>query len=196
MAVKSLAPRFEALLSADLALVDVSDLLPARRAPRREVSRIRKVYVRHSGVPGRVGLAGVEVHTALALRAYRGPCAPGHYWLAADPLIDLDWPTAVLRTAPDDWRAPHTGGRADTHGLGIVVQGDLDVAPMSTFQRLALAALLSRLRKTYAQQLDADWLCWERGLSATGRQRSSGSHLVGWLQAYAAEMAQELAAAI
>lgn len=183
-----LAPALEVELAPGVGLRDVSQLLPAERAPRRALSRIRCVYVRHSGTTGRPGLAGLQVHTALALRAYRLPCAPGHFWLPNESESIVRAQDAVLRIAPDDWRTPHTGGRADTHGLGILVQGDLDARPMSELQQHGLHALLGWIRKRYASQLEADWLRWQRAPSAMGKRRSSGLHLVAWLQGYVESM--------
>lgn len=181
----------ESELAPGLMLADASGVLPARRVPKRAVSRIRRIYVRHTGVPGRPGLAGAEVHTALALRAYRAACAPGHYWLPTKPIIGPDSQTGVLRLAPDDWRAPHSGGRADTHGLGILVQGDLDRQPLSPLQQQGLSALLAFLRKRYGRQLDADWLSWARAPVAVGKRASSGRYLVAWLQEYLEAEADE-----
>jgi len=139
--------RCECELAGGIALWDVSRLLPRhphrkRKDERPKSARIERVYVHHSGALGKPGYRGAE-NAVLYVVGERGfPGAPYHFWLPHRGERDKSGRLVVLRLAEDEYRAWHSGAKANDHGLGVALQGDLAKSGPSSSQVELLEALL------------------------------------------------------
>ena len=196
--------RLEAVLAPGVVLVDASAMMtravgktgkPLRR--RRPKTAIERVYVHHSGAEGRPGLWGAE-HSASYVVEKRGfHCAAYHYWIPRAPLY---WQgrlkstheltrgasiagLAVLRLNLDSERCWHTGGKANTHGVGVCLQGNLNRLALSHQHKECLEALLPWLKERH--NLNGDWLSWHSQAGQYGgkpKKACPGKFTEDWLR--------------
>lgn len=144
----------EADLSVQVALYDVSALLP-RRAHRRgldirpDEARIDRVLLHHSGALGRRGFEGALRAVEFAVRKRRFPGAPYHFWVPHEPVFDSTGRIVVYRLAEDAYRAWHTGAEANDFGVGVAVQGNTSKNGLSESQRQCLEALFPWLAERH-----------------------------------------------
>jgi hypothetical protein len=137
-------------LSPEFALWDVSSHLPQKGSWKvRDVSQIQHIYVHKSGADGPAGYRGAR-GMASYCRDHRGwPGAPYHCWLPSIPDEDGTSRYVVYQCLPWSARSYHTGGKANTYGLAVALQGNYDsdwdgVAEIkpSPLQREALKVLV------------------------------------------------------
>lgn len=172
-----------------VALYDVSIRLPKRGPRTRPLSSIRRIYVHHSGRLGKPGFEGALNSTRYVMqqRTPRFRCAAYHYWIPAEPVRDEASNLVLFRLVPDHVRAWHTGSRANTHGLGIALQGNTTTRELTESHVECLEALLPWLRERYADQLADTWLSWHSDAGQYGgkpKKACPGKHAEQWLKAY------------
>lgn len=225
--------RLETELSPGVVLVDVGKEMPRQTRNeypdevlihrRRQLSAIERVYVHHSGAEGKPGLLGAE-NSARYVVNHRGfHCAAYHYWIPSEPIV---WrrleaelqsapgatelvvrpdavPFAVLRLNADSERTWHTGGKANTHGIGVCLQGNLNKRDLTDFQKECMEALLPWLCEYYDmceydyREPSKTWLSWHsasrpyvgaRWLKKHGdvKKACPGKYTEQWLREYLA----------
>jgi hypothetical protein len=179
----------EVELAPGVALYDVSALLPRKGPDVRDVAAIRRIYVHHSGAFGPAGFKGAQASTRYVMtqRTPKFPCAPYHFWIPEADLVDDAGRLCVLRLVPDHIVAWHTGGKANRHGSGVVLQGNTTKAALSVSHKEGLRALLPWLRARH--ELDAEWLSWHSDAARFGGKRKAacpGVNATAWLEAYRA----------
>ena len=143
----------EADLTREVAIYDIADLLP--RIPHRR-SRdqrptgafIDRTILHHSGALGRGGYEGAFRAVKYAMK--RGfPGAPYHYWIPFEPVFDASGRYVIYRLAEDEYRAWHTGAKANDFGVGVCVQGNTSRNGLSDAQRVCLEALFPYLMRRH-----------------------------------------------
>lgn len=176
--------KLEAVLGQAIVIYDVSRLLP-RNAKSRHVYRrrsprgIRYVIVHKSGADGPAGFRGCEASARFVTRHRGWPGAAYTYWLPREPDV-TEQGRVIYRCHADNVRSFHTGGRMNTLGVGIGVQGNYDgdgdgfadKVP-TDFQIDALGALVgyledrhTRFEATRKLDQDQNWCLtghWEHG---------------------------------
>jgi hypothetical protein len=178
----------EAVIAGGVALWDVSHLLARHERARyelRPLSGIRRVYVHHSGALGAPGFAGARASARYSVSEEGWPGPAYHYWIPAETLRDPYGRLVVLRLNEDRTRCWHTGGEANGHGLGVVLQGDTTAEPLTASHEEGLEALLPWLRRRH--ELGAPWLSWHAEAGAYGgktKETCPGKHAEAWLTAY------------
>jgi hypothetical protein len=189
-AVKLGDETMEALLAGGIALHDVSMHMPRHQTKRYETrhrSAIKRIYVHHSGALGAAGIAGAQASARYSVERHGWPGAAYHYWIPAEGLRDELGRLCVLRLQDDATRSYHTGGAANGHGIGVVLQGNTTAAPLTTSHIECLEALLPWLRERHG--LASEWLSWHSDsarFGGSGKASCPGQHAVEWLSAYRA----------
>lgn len=178
--------RLEAEIAPGVALYDVSRLLPTR-GPQKRTQEIIRVYVHHSGALGPAGFKGPQVSTRYVMTQRKPPfpCAAYHYWIPALEVRDPVGRLVLFRLVPDDVVSWHTGGQANQHGVGCVLQGNTSGKPLTLSHTEGLEALLPWLRARHT--LDAEWLGWHSIADRFGGKRKAscpGKHAEEWLKEY------------
>lgn len=180
--------KFEAVIAGGVSLYDVAGLLPqhrTKRYPARPAEAISRVYVHHSGALGQPGFAGAAASARYSVESLGWPGAAYHYWIPAADLRDTDGRLCVLRMQRDEVRCYHTGGEANTHGVGVVLQGNTTAAPLTHSHVECLEALLPWLRERHG--LGETWLSWHSDSArwgGSGKASCPGRHAEEWLKAY------------
>ncbi|MEM9067111.1 MAG: peptidoglycan recognition family protein [Myxococcota bacterium] len=185
--------REELELAGGVVLYDVSTALPRKQHPRGmdrrpKDAKIERAYVHHSGALGRGGFPGALSATEFVMGKKKSPFpgAPYHFWLPYRDERDHTGRLVVLRLAEDEYRAWHTGGDANHHGIGVALQGNLSKTGPSASQIEGLEALLPWLiqRHGLVMPLGISWHA--EGDRFGGRSKSScpGKPTVAWLEDY------------
>lgn len=160
-------------------IIDVSDDV-ARTKPYPLRQNVKRIYVHHSGRAGAAGLRGAENTSRYVVETRKFPGPAYHYWI---PFTG----DAIYQLNREDRRCWHTGGRANAHGIGVCLQGNTNVTPMSEFQRRALAQLLEDLSLRHV--LGKDPVCWHSAAEKHGGRAKSacpGKYATAWLQGWCA----------
>jgi hypothetical protein len=178
------AAKLEAVLGGGLVIYDVSGILPVNSKSRhvyrrRNVRGIRYAIIHKSGADGPPGYRGAEGSARFVTRHRGWPGAAYTYWLSREPDL-TEQGRVIYRCHADSVRSFHTGGRMNTLGVGIGVQGNYDgdgdgfadKVP-TDFQIDALAGLVAHLEERHprfeaTRKLDQDmgWCLtghWEHG---------------------------------
>lgn len=189
--------RFEAEIAGGIALYDVVDALPkhpTKTYDKRPLEAIERVYVHHSGKLGSPCLKGAQNSARYSVESLGWPGGAYHYWLPYYDRRDREKRMVVFRMNYDDTRCYHTGGEANTHGIGIVLQGNCGSGPMSYVQKECLQALLPWLRERH--NLSGEWLSWHSDsarFGGSGKHSCPGRHAVAWLLDYRSRLKSEVA---
>ena len=210
--------KLETALAPGVALVDVSNEMPREVNPRtpgdkplhkrRALHRIERIYCHHSGSEGAPGLQGAKNSARYVVQKRGFHCAAYHYWIPADPLYWVEIglalcaeppaPIAMLRLNADSERTWHTGRHANTHGISVCLQGNLNKRDMTPFQKECMEALLPWLARRHfpetwegpvTYQLPKDWLSWHSDSGQYGGKPKAacpGSYCEAWLRDYLA----------
>lgn len=163
----------------------------SRAAVRPPGQTIDAVFVHHSGSLGRAGLDGLRGAVRF-VQTQRSPAFPGppyHLWLPYLPVRDDEGRLVVFRACEDSYRAWHTGGWANSRGVGVCLQGKLGKTGPSDSQVEALEALLPWASERYGLPWDdiRTWLSWHAdGARLGGRAKPTcpGPATVEWLKGY------------
>lgn len=156
-----------ARLAGGVSLYDVSHLLPKHKRKRykvRDVEKIDRAFVHHSGAMGKLGFEGLEASARYSIReikrenedgemVVRKKAWPGfayHLWIQnGDPwTVDRDpgGNLVVYMGNRFETRSYHTGGDANTFGVGVVLQGNTTTGGLSWAHEESLEAVLPWLR--------------------------------------------------
>lgn len=122
--------KLEAVLGGALVIYDVAHLLPTNPKSkkvyrRRSPGGIRYAIVHKSGADGPAGYRGAEGSARYVTRKRGWPGAAYTYWLSREPDV-TEQGRVIYRCHGDSVRSFHTGGRMNTLGVGIGVQGNYD----------------------------------------------------------------------
>ena len=181
---------FERELAGGVALYSALGAIPTHHRKRyetRDVSLLKRVYVHHSGAFGPAGLRGAQASARYCVHERGWPGAAYHFWIPAKKMRDELGRLCVLRLNLDETRCYHTGGDANGHGVGVVLQGNTTAATLTPSHVECLEALLPWLRARHG--LVDEWLSWHSEASRYGgNQKPScpGKHAQEWLTAYRA----------
>lgn len=119
----------EAVLPGNIAIYDVSHLLPKPRVwrfnKRPRGTKIQRLFFHHSGRYGKDGYKGAYNSIKYTIRERDFGARAYHFWLSYKPDKDNVGNIVIYRLAPDAERAWHTGQKANDNGLGIAFQGNL-----------------------------------------------------------------------
>lgn len=183
--------RFEAEIAPGVALFDASHLLPGKGYPRRDPATIDRAFVHHSGARGRDGFAGLLASARYVTRAKpsgRGwPGMPYTYWIQDGGPDDVDRDSegrlVVYRGQPDDVRSYHTGGEANTFGVGVALQGNTTARPLSWSHEEGLEALLPWLieRHRLIVPFGIGWHSIASSMSGKSKPGCPGKAAEAWL---------------
>ena len=181
------------LIAGGVYIDNAADKMPRHASKRFGTRRdsIRRIYVHHSGRLGKPGLEGaiasarysVTRKTNTQPNGWPGPAY--HLWIPYEKFIVDDMYT-IIRMNRDFTRCWHTGGPANDHGIGVVLQGNTTKRPMSDFQIECLEALLPYLKSVHHLP-DHDWLAWHSIADQYGGKRKPtcpGRHAQQWLENY------------
>ena len=183
---------FETELTDTVAIYDVSHLLPVhdrKTYKTRDAGGICRAYVHHSGALGADGFKGVAGSARYSTQHKGWAGLAYHLWLADTPDVDDKGRSVIYRGNADQVRCYHTGGKANTHGLGVCVQGNRTTIPPSTEQLVMLDALLPWLISRFDLELGNGP---DRGLSyhsesalwgGSGKRTCPGPHLESYVDA-------------
>ncbi len=158
--------RFEALISDDVALYDVSHLMPKgrhkRKTHRPKGQPIDALFVHHSGALGRPGLEGALAAARYVIGKRNFPLAPYHYWIPREPVYDPEGRIVIFRLLASEARGWHTGRRANDRGEAVCLQGNASRMRVSPSQETALRAFIPWWGKLRRRPLDRmhEWLGW------------------------------------
>lgn len=177
-----------------IALYDVSFLLPKHKKKkyrRRNLDLIDRIYVHHSGKMGAAGFQGLYNSARYSVEQRKNkdgsigwPGHPYHIWVPAYERKGGD--RIVYCSQPDFVRCYHTGSKANTHGYGIVLQGNTSTDGLSFNQKEILEGLLPWLRELHELEHET-WLSWHSEAGRFGgkpKARCPGSQAQKWLQEY------------
>lgn len=174
--------------------VDLVDLTgeTAKLMQRAPVHRMRdpyRLYVHHSGADGRKGYDGGIAAAKFFIRVREMSMPPYHFWIPRDP--EIEGRIEIYQMAPVNWRCYHTGGHANTHGVGLAVQGNLSKRKLSHHQEEAMEAAVPYIEEHILNRDllpdDEPWLSWHAEADRFGGKAKAacpGSHLRGWLREY------------
>lgn len=166
-------------------LLDIRERMPVVARPVLRGGAIRRVFVHHSGASGRPGIAGAIASARYSL-VTRGWRMPGyHLWIPEAP--EDPGRVEVYQCAPWSWRCYHTGGAANTTGLGLALQGNKTRDPLTRNQTEALEALLPWLRDNVLEGGAEDWLSWHsesKQYGGSGKKSCPGANAEAWLKSY------------
>lgn len=178
------------MIAPGVALYDVAHLLPGHGGyPARDVRAINRIYVHHSGRLGRAGFEGARNSARYVVEQRGWPGAAYHYWIPYETLRDLEGRLVLLRLQPVYARCYHTGGDANTRGIGVVLQGSTTARPMSYSHVEGLEALLPWLHEQMQQHSRParQWLSWHAEADRFGgdvKPACPGRHAEQWLRDY------------
>lgn len=185
-------------IAGGIVLVDLTDDLPRHKTKRyrkRDVAKIDRIYVHHSGRLGRPGKPGALASAGYAIKeptektpkkvAYAG----GNYhvwvpWAGGIRAYQRPRDTVCYRMNADETRCAHTYG-LNPRGWSIVLQGNTTTDGMSDSQKEVLEALLPWGRERF--ELEGDWLGWHSIADKWGgraKKACPGREAVEWLEAY------------
>jgi len=181
----------EAELAGGIVLLDVSHLLPVAHGKRyasRPMSGIVRQYHHHSGAMGRPGFAGALGTARYVVAEHGWAGAAYHYFLSHVADRDYSDRIVVYRLQQDIVRSYHTGGDANTHGIGVCWQGNLTAVEPSSDQIEAAEALIPWLLGRHAgMQMDPCPISWHSESArwgGSGKPTCPGPHVEAWLAAY------------
>lgn len=177
--------KFETMVAGGVALWDIHAMLPTNNPIKRDVKGIKRIYVHHSGALGRPGIDGAMISANYSINNSGFRSAAYHYWIPYLDLLDPNGNLTILRMNLDNIRSPHTGGEANVHGVGVVLQGNTTAKPLSHSHVQCLQALLPFLRERHV--LDKEWLSWHsEGGRFKGNTKPScpGRNAETWLKEY------------
>lgn len=177
-----------------IALYDVSFLLPQHKTKKyrlRDPDLITRIYVHHSGKLGAAGFQGLYNSARYSVEQRKNkdgsigwPGQPYHIWV---PFIGFKGEDRVAYLCqPDSVRCYHTGKVANTHGYGIVLQGNTSTDGLSFNQQEILEGLLPWKREELALEHDT-WLSWHSEAGRFGgkpKPACPGSQAQKWLEEY------------
>lgn len=176
---------YEARLAGGVALLDVSHLLPRHPTKhyrkRREPWAVERVYMHHSGAMGLMGYEGARGSARYCVQSRGWPGMPYTYWLSFVPDRTEADELVVYRCQRDEVRSYHTGGSANTHGVGVCWQGRLTSLRPSPAQYEMAEALVPWLEERH--QLRTEWLSWHSEAHRYGGRRKAacpGPFVVDW----------------
>lgn len=142
----------EEMLAGGVALYDLTDLLPKSKTVRlgvRPVDKIVRAYFHHSGRHGAKGWKGAFNSARYVVESRGFPAAGYHFWLPYAPIEDGDGNYVAFRLNKDRSRCWHTGGKANSHGVGVCFQGNLSKDKPSDFQEELFEALVPWMMERY-----------------------------------------------
>ncbi len=185
-------------ISDRVCIVDVTGQLmrhPTKKWRSRPVAAIERLYFHHSGRLGAAGLQGVQNSARYCVK-HRGrkdhhgkasgwPGLPYHLWLPYENVL-TDGLLTVFRGNPDSARVYHTGGQANTHGLGVVFQGNTTKFGLSSGQKACASALIPYELGRHGLGV-ADGISWHsdsKRFGGSGKPSCPGQGAVEWLRAY------------
>jgi hypothetical protein len=186
------AAELEAQVAGGIALYDISGILPKhphKRYRNRPLAGIVRQYHHHSGALGRDGWQGALGTARYAAsdwgRDWAG--APYHYWLAKEPDRDGMDRLVVYRLQPDEVRCYHTGGPANTHGVGVCWQGNLSNTPPSLAQVEMAEALVPWLCKRHRRMRGDRAVSFHsesKQFGGSGKKSCPGPYVESWIRAW------------
>lgn len=183
--------KFEADLSTDVALYDVSDRLPKHATKRYEerTGKIERIYLHHSGADGAEGVDGLFASARYCVHGRDWPGEPYTYWLPTKPDIDTNEKLVVYRCNPDNLRTYHTGRAANGHGIGVAFQGNHTKKPASEAQLICASALINWLLNRHSLTLP-DALSWHseaEKFGGKGKASCPGQPIISWARVFRGE---------
>lgn len=194
--------RLELELAGGIALWDVSELLPRARHrkgldERPKGQEIDRVFVHHSGALGKPGYRGVRNSVSFVVNKRNFPGPAYHFWVPFNNERDNVGRRVLYRLNPDDYRAWHTGAKANDRGIGFVFQGQLNgklsryQAP-SKHQEEVWEAAAPWLVQRYSLTLPQGLATHSEGHTHGGRQKKTcpGADIETWVRKFRSEFQQ------
>lgn len=135
------------LIADGVMVSDIASSLPkhaTKKYETRDVSKIERIYIHHSGRLGRDGAEGAHNSARYCVESRDWPGAPYHFWVPWMP-IEHDDNRILYQMQALNVRCYHTGGVCNTHGIGVCLQGNTSTDGMSHHQVECLEALIPYL---------------------------------------------------
>ncbi len=163
-------------------IIDATSMVSrSKEYPHRK--DIKRIYVHHSGRAGKEGLEGAKNTSRYVVRHRGFPGPAYHYWI---PFTG----TSIYLLNDVFRRCWHTGGAANTHGIGVCLQGNTTLKPMSEFQCEALHDLLKFLRVGHvlSSKNPVSWHSASAKYGGKAKAACPGSHATAWLKGWCARI--------
>lgn len=181
--------------SSGVCVWDVSHLLPKRLHPRRadirpEGQDIERLYTHHSGALGLPGFKGMLNSARYVVGQRDFPGFPYHFWFPYEPVVDPRGCLVIFRGHRDEYRAWHTGGRANDHGVAVCWQGDLRHKEPSPNQLELAEAFYPWAVQRYQLKRPDQLSFHSEADKYGGRKKPScpGPHVENWLRRWRREL--------
>jgi hypothetical protein len=179
-------------IAGGIVVQDISSLLPRHKTKRygKRRSVIERIYIHHSGRLGSDGVDGPINSTRYIISRRKDPFAgaPYHFWIPYNMICaeDEDRSYIIYRLQQDEVRSWHTGGKANSHGIGVALQGNTSTNGLSDFQEECLEALVPWLLDRFGLHLP-DGLSYHAEADKYGGKRKSacpGVEATEWINDY------------
>ena len=172
---------YEADLGSNVALYDVSFLLPVHRAKKyraRHVGAVVEQFVHHSGRLGRPGFAGMYNSARYVVNQRGWPGIAYHTWISREPVYDEAGHSVIFRGQPDTARTHHAGKGPNDRAIAHCLQGNTSRLPPSDFQLYCLGALIAWYRE---RDVFGIYGHCEAGADGHSKATCPGSHAMAFL---------------
>ena len=175
-------------ISDRVCIVDVSGELPTHKRKKwskRDVGAINRIYFHHSGRLGASGLRGVQNSARYCVKYRNWAGLPYHDWIPHEPVM-TDGLFTIFSGNPDSARVYHTGGRANTRGIGVVFQGNTSKDGLSAVQQVCGKAYIPwRMGRHNLSVKDGiSWHSESKQYGGSGKKACPGEEAEKWLGLY------------
>lgn len=188
-------------IAGGIVIEDICDKLPRHKIKkyRKRTSEIQRIYIHHSGRLGAPGING-PINSTRYVTTQKDPTFPGapyHYWIPWEPVynhyqtetatrVTVEVCCTIYRLQPDEIRCWHTGGRANSHGIGVALQGNTSTIGLSDYQVECLEALIPWLFERYNLDLPSSLSYHAEAGKYGGRSKAAcpGSEAIEWIEDY------------
>jgi N-acetyl-anhydromuramyl-L-alanine amidase AmpD len=179
-------------IAGGIVVQDISNILPRHKTKRysKRRSSIERIYIHHSGKLGADGIDGPINSTRYIISRKKSPFpgAPYHFWIPFNNVYaeDEDRSYVIYRLQPDEVRCYHTGRKANSHGVGVALQGNTSTNGLSDFQIECLEALVPWLLERHNLELP-DGLSYHAEADKYGGKRKPacpGVEATEWINDY------------
>lgn len=158
--------------------------------PKRSLNNINRLFIHCSGAHGAPGFKGCFNSARYVVKNRDFPCAAYHYFINYKENRDENGNLIIYQMNELNTRSWHTGGAANTRGIGICCQGALLNVPHSFFQEECLEALIPYLQQKFNLN-EFDWLSFHSEAERFGGRKKlycPGRSLVKWVVDYRSKL--------